>query len=64
MKAQRWGARTTGQPGYFQRAAGAPVPLICCGHIHWEEALAELDDGPQILNADGRAFIFTAAVLD
>lgn len=53
-----------GNPDIFEELEGAPVPLVCCGHIHWEQGLAELDDGPQVLNADGRAYIFTAAVLN
>lgn len=53
-----------GNPVIYQELRGASVPLVCCGHIHWEEALAELADGPQILNVDGRAYIFTAAALD
>lgn len=56
-----------GLPGsldIYKELQGASVPLVCCGHIHWEQGLAELDDGPQVLNADSRAYIFTAAVLD
>jgi len=59
--------RARGLPGnsdIYKELEGASVPLVCCGHIHWEQALAELDDGPQVLNSDGRAYIFTAAVLD
>lgn len=31
--------------------------LAFCGHIHWDEALIELDNGTQILNIDKRVFI-------
>ncbi|KOS59918.1 hypothetical protein AN161_26085 [Lysinibacillus sp. FJAT-14222] len=38
--------------------------LVCCGHVHWDTALAGTSEGLQILNSDGRAFIFRAATLD
>ncbi|GAA0393878.1 hypothetical protein [Paenibacillus motobuensis] len=59
--------RAQGLPGnsnIYKELEGASVLLVCNEHIHWEEALAELDAGPQILNADGPVYIFTAAVLD
>ncbi|OMD52333.1 hypothetical protein BSK56_02660 [Paenibacillus borealis] len=33
------------------------------GHVHWDQPLAELDNGTQILNTDGRVLLFTAASL-
>ncbi|MFU1795993.1 hypothetical protein ACM1RC_19195 [Paenibacillus azoreducens] len=53
-----------GNPGICKELQSASKLMVCCGHIHWDTPLAELDDGLQILNADGRAFIFTAAALD
>ncbi|MEC0090829.1 metallophosphoesterase family protein [Paenibacillus macquariensis] len=33
--------------------------LVFCGHVHWERHIAELSNGTQICNADGKVFIFT-----
>jgi Icc-related predicted phosphoesterase len=33
--------------------------LVFCGHVHWEQPYAELPNGTQICNADGKAFIFS-----
>ncbi|MDO3409625.1 metallophosphoesterase [Saccharibacillus sp. CPCC 101409] len=37
--------------------AARTCALVCCGHVHWEEPLVEIG-GVQVLNADGRAFVF------
>ncbi|MEJ8304650.1 metallophosphoesterase [Saccharibacillus sacchari] len=48
-----------GHPGISgQLEAFASNMLVCCGHVHWEQPLAEIGQ-VQVLNADGRAFIFT-----
>ncbi|MCY1079020.1 metallophosphoesterase family protein [Archangium lansingense] len=31
--------------------------LVICGHSHWDEPLAELSGGAQVLNVDGRAVL-------
>jgi 3',5'-cyclic-AMP phosphodiesterase len=36
-----------------------PVPLVVCGHVHWDEALATLGSKTQVLNVDMRAIILT-----
>ncbi|OWR29171.1 hypothetical protein CDO73_16035 [Saccharibacillus sp. O23] len=43
-----------------RRLEAGPPLLVCCGHIHWKRPLAELGQA-QVLNADGRAFVFTRA---
>ena len=35
--------------------------LVCCGHVHWAEHLVEWTQGTQVLNADGKLFVFTRA---
>lgn len=34
--------------------------LTICGHVHWEEALGQVDDTHQVLNVDTRAIVLTA----
>ncbi|MDR0267976.1 metallophosphoesterase [Paenibacillus sp.] len=53
-----------GNPNIWKELQGASELMVCCGHVHWDKPLFEMNDGLQILNADGRAFIFTAAALD
>jgi len=37
------------------------VPLTVCGHSHWDEPLAELASGCQVLNVDARAVLLCPA---
>ena len=53
-----------GNPNIWNELQNAAELLVCCGHVHWDTPLVETNDGLQILNADGRAFIFTAATLN
>jgi len=56
-----------GLPGHegIRRALTAGPPLLlCCGHVHWDRPMAELDNGTQVINADGRVLVFTATGLD
>ncbi|KOP78573.1 hypothetical protein AMS59_12105 [Lysinibacillus sp. FJAT-14745] len=53
-----------GNPHIWKELQNAAELLVCCGHVHWDTPLVETNDGLQILNADGRAFIFTATTLD
>ncbi|MCL1696864.1 MULTISPECIES: hypothetical protein [unclassified Lysinibacillus] len=53
-----------GNPLIWNELQNAAELLVCCGHVHWEIPLVETSEGLQILNADSRAFIFTAATLD
>lgn len=48
-----------GHAGIREQIEAGPPILVCCGHVHWEEPLAEFDNGSQILNADCRVFVFT-----
>lgn len=50
-----------GHAGIREQIEVGPPLLVCCGHVHWEEPLAEFENGTQILNADGRVFVFTPA---
>lgn len=34
-------------------------PLTICGHVHWDEPIAELERGAQVLNVDSRVVILT-----
>lgn len=36
------------------------VPLTLCGHVHWDEAVAEVEGGA-ILNVDARVVVLVAA---
>jgi len=55
-----------GLPGHAgirrELTAGAPL-LVCCGHVHWDRPMAELDNGTQVINTDGRVLVFAAADL-
>lgn len=53
-----------GQPGHAGirgRLAAGPEVLVCSGHVHWNQPLAELANGVQLLNTDGRVLVFTPA---
>lgn len=41
--------------------AGAGGMLVACGHAFWKEPLAELPDGPQVLNVDARVVVLLPA---
>lgn len=49
-----------GHEGLGKRLEVGPPLLACCGHVHWPQPLAGIGQA-QILNADGRAFVFTRA---
>lgn len=49
-----------GHIGIREQLESASDTLVCCGHVHWEQPLAEIGQ-VQVLNADGRAFILTQA---
>lgn len=49
-----------GHAGIREQLESASDTLVCCGHMHWEQPLAEIGQA-QVLNADGRAFILTRA---
>lgn len=53
-----------GHAGTREALEAAPPLLVCCGHVHWEQSLAELENGTQVLNVDGRVLVFTEASLD
>lgn len=36
-----------------------PDLLTCCGHVHWDEPLAEVPGGGQVLNVDSRVVVLT-----
>ncbi|GIO87822.1 hypothetical protein J25TS5_47540 [Paenibacillus faecis] len=55
---------TLGLPGHSgirRELEAAPPLLVCCGHVHWARPLAELGNGTQVINTDGRELVFTAA---
>lgn len=55
--------RLPGHSGIREQLEAGPRLLLFCGHVHWDQPLAELDNGTQILNTDGRVLLFTAASL-
>ncbi|KPN96239.1 metallophosphoesterase [Lysinibacillus sp. ZYM-1] len=57
-------AKVPGNPSIWNELQGASDLIVCCGHVHWETPLIECDNDLQVLNADGRAFIFTTTSLD
>ncbi|MEK3793888.1 metallophosphoesterase [Paenibacillus sp. FSL R7-0204] len=57
------GAGLPGHAGIRERLEAGPEVLVCSGHVHWNQPLAELDNGVQLLNTDGRVLVFTAAGL-
>jgi 3',5'-cyclic-AMP phosphodiesterase len=46
-------AQVTGLMGRYESM------LTVCGHVHWEQPLAELDGAMQVLNVDCRAIVLT-----
>lgn len=42
-----------------QRLTRAATPLVVCGHVHWEQPLAQLPGGVQVLNVDARVVVLT-----
>jgi Icc-related predicted phosphoesterase len=57
------GALLPGHSGIREQLEAGPELLLFCGHVHWDQPMAELDNGTQILNTDGRVLLFTAASL-
>ncbi|MEK5032584.1 metallophosphoesterase [Paenibacillus sp. FSL R7-0302] len=57
-------AELHGHSATLAQLEAGPELLVCCGHIHWHQPLAELGNGTQVLNTDGRVLIFTAASPD
>ncbi|WP_238649943.1 metallophosphoesterase family protein [Paenibacillus piscarius] len=55
------GAGLPGHAGIRERLESGPEILVCSGHVHWNRPLAELADGVQLLNSDGRVLVFTPA---
>ncbi|WP_340023227.1 hypothetical protein MHI24_30115 [Paenibacillus sp. FSL K6-1096] len=55
------GAGLPGHAGIRERLEAGPEVLVCSGHVHWNRPLAELANGVQLLNTDGRVLVFTAA---
>ncbi|WP_339274029.1 metallophosphoesterase family protein [Paenibacillus sp. FSL W8-0426] len=53
-----------GEPLIRQALEAGPETVVFCGHTHWEQPLVQLDNGTQILNADGRLFILTREEAD
>lgn len=50
-----------GNPRLASVLARSPRPLLtCCGHVHWDLALASLSERSQVLNADGRCVVLLA----
>lgn len=39
----------------------APPDLVVCGHVHWDDPLAELTHEAQVVNVDGRVIVLTRA---
>ncbi|KFA88353.1 metallophosphoesterase family protein [Archangium violaceum] len=46
-----------GSPAIRAELEGREELLVICGHSHWDEPLAELAGGAQVLNVDGRAVL-------
>jgi hypothetical protein len=51
---QAWGCSSD---EYAMRILSLEKTLVICGHSHWDEPLAELPGGAQVLNVDGRAVL-------
>lgn len=50
------------QPGNVtlrERFVETPVPLVVCGHSHWNDPIATIERGPAVLNVDARAIFLT-----
>ena len=46
-----------GSPRIRQAMTSLSLPLVVRGHAHWENAIAELQNGIQVLNVDARVVI-------
>jgi Icc-related predicted phosphoesterase len=53
------GGEQPGHPAIRAGISAAQTPLVLCGHVHWQTALAVLPSGTQVLNVDGRAVLLT-----
>ena len=49
-----------GHPGIRAVLEEHPVPLTICGHVHWDQPLAQLPAG-QVLNVDARVVVLVRA---
>lgn len=49
--------RQRGNTFVRNRIEGGPANLVVCGHVHWDEPLAQLAD--QVVNVDSRGVIPT-----
>lgn len=50
-----------GHPEIRQQILAARQPLTICGHVHWEQPLAQLADDVQVLNVDRRVVVLQRA---
>ncbi|WP_228556640.1 metallophosphoesterase [Myxococcus sp. AB025B] len=55
------GTRLRGSPVIREAVERAPGSLVICGHAHWDEPLATLPSGTQVLNVDSRAVLLEHA---
>lgn len=53
------GTRVKGSPLIREVLEGREECFVVCGHAHWEEPLATLRGGTQVLNVDSRAVLLT-----
>lgn len=53
--------RLTGDPRIRQVLERARDLLVLCGHVHWKTILAELNQGVQVANLEGRAIVLVSA---
>ncbi|MEM7247998.1 MAG: metallophosphoesterase [Acidobacteriota bacterium] len=53
--------RQRGSEAITELLVESDVPLVTCGHVHWDEPLGELTDETQVLNVDARALLLTPA---
>ena len=51
------GTHLRGMPSVREVLEDAPPILVVRGHSHWPQPLAELSNGTQVLNVDGRAVL-------
>ncbi|NPC86840.1 metallophosphoesterase, partial [Pyxidicoccus fallax] len=55
------GRRVHGSAPIREVLEGREEVLVVCGHAHWEEPLATLTGGTQVLNVDSRAVLLQRA---
>lgn len=53
------GSRQPGNSTLRERFVESTVPLVVCGHSHWDDPLATIERGPTVLNVDARAVLLT-----